>query len=94
MESYKGEPMCGNTISFDRSFLQAQMPDLENMFHYRNIDISTFNVLFDKLGLETASKGEAHRALADCRSSVTQLKFYMKALGIGEVEDIIGRSGS
>ena len=38
----KGEsPMCGNSISLDRRFLIKYMPELEQVFHYRNIDVST-----------------------------------------------------
>jgi oligoribonuclease len=89
MEPYKGEEMCGSTISFDRSFLHNQMPILENQFHYRNLDVTAFRVLFGKLGLLTPTKREAHRSLADCRESVDNLKFYMQELGLKR-EDSVG----
>ena len=33
-------PLCGNTIHHDRKFLTLYMPQLEEYFHYRNIDVS------------------------------------------------------
>jgi oligoribonuclease len=37
----KGSPLCGSTISFDRNFLKVQAPELLQVLHYRNIDVST-----------------------------------------------------
>ena len=33
--------MCGNSICQDRRFLHRLMPELEQYFHYRNLDVST-----------------------------------------------------
>lgn len=82
MRRYPDQEMCGSTISFDRAFLSEQMPALNDMFHYRNLDVSSFRVLFGKLGMMTPDKKEAHRSLADCRESVDNLKFYMQELGL------------
>lgn len=41
----KTSPMCGNSIYQDRKFLHQYMPDLENYFHYRCIDVSTIKEL-------------------------------------------------
>ena len=38
-------PMCGNTVSHDRRFLSKYMPELENYFHYRHIDVSSVKEL-------------------------------------------------
>ena len=74
--------MCGSTISFDRAFLKEQMPELEAKFDYHNLDVSSFRVLFNKLGMMTPEKVGAHRALADCRASKNDLIFYMQELGL------------
>ncbi len=37
--------MCGNSICQDRRFLARQMPQLEQFFHYRNLDVSTLKEL-------------------------------------------------
>ena len=38
-------PLCGNSISQDRRFLNRYMPDLAKFFHYRNIDVSSIKEL-------------------------------------------------
>ena len=38
-------PMCGNSICQDRRFMHRLMPELESWFHYRNLDVSTINLL-------------------------------------------------
>ena len=38
-------PMCGNSICQDRRFLSREMPNLENFFHYRNLDVSSIKEL-------------------------------------------------
>ncbi len=37
--------MCGNSICQDRRFLHRLMPELEQYFHYRNLDVSTIKEL-------------------------------------------------
>ncbi|HEV8063419.1 MAG TPA: oligoribonuclease, partial [Acidimicrobiales bacterium] len=34
-------PLCGNSISVDRRFLRRYIPELEDFFHYRSVDVST-----------------------------------------------------
>ena len=38
-------PMCGNSICQDRRFLVNYMPELEDFFHYRNLDVSSVKKL-------------------------------------------------
>ncbi len=38
-------PLCGNSISQDRRFMVRYMPELNNLFHYRNIDVSSIKEL-------------------------------------------------
>lgn len=72
-------PMCGNSICQDRRFMARLMPELEDFFHYRNLDVSTLKELarlwapellngFDKKG--------AHLALDDIRESIEEMKYY------------------
>ena len=41
IKSKNKPPVCGNSIGTDRRFLDAQMNDLENRFHYRVVDFSS-----------------------------------------------------
>ena len=38
-------PLCGNTVWHDRKFLTLYMPELEDYFHYRCIDVSSVKEL-------------------------------------------------
>lgn len=71
--------MLGNSIRLDMEFLVAQMPALEDYFHYRLIDVSVFKVVFGFIFGKAANfkKECSHDALADIRESVAELKFYL-----------------
>lgn len=77
-------PMCGNTICQDRRFLAKWMPELENFFHYRQIDVSSIKELFTRWNpkiLDGFSKKGNHLAMDDVRESIEELKYYRQFLG-------------
>lgn len=73
-------PMCGNTVSHDRKFLERYMPELANFFHYRHVDVSTIKELARRWKPEVVKmqpqKDTTHRALDDIRESIAELKYY------------------
>ncbi|MBQ4889484.1 oligoribonuclease [Shewanella sp. MMG014] len=72
-------PMCGNSIGQDRRFLNKYMPELEDFFHYRNIDVSTIKELTNRWKPEVMkgfSKKNTHQALEDIKESIAELQFY------------------
>ncbi len=72
-------PMCGNTICQDRRFMARLMPELEDFFHYRNLDVSTLKELARCWKPELLSgfqKKGAHLALDDILESIDELKYY------------------
>jgi oligoribonuclease len=72
-------PMCGNSICQDRRFLYRHMPDLENYFHYRNLDVSTLKELVKRWAPKVAGgfvKNASHLALDDIRDSIRELQYY------------------
>ncbi|MGI2169610.1 oligoribonuclease [Shewanella sp. MF05960] len=74
-------PMCGNSIGQDRRFLNKYMLELEEYFHYRNIDVSTIKELVRRWKPETMngfSKKNTHQALEDIKESIAELQFYRK----------------
>ena len=76
-------PMCGNSICQDRRFLARLMPDLEEFFHYRNLDVSTLKELANRWYPKIAkgySKESKHQALDDIRDSIDELKYYRQYL--------------
>ncbi len=77
-------PMCGNSICQDRRFLAKSMPQLENYFHYRQIDVSSIKELIRRWNpqlLDGFSKTGQHLALADVEESINELKYYRQFMG-------------
>ncbi len=77
-------PMCGNSICQDRRFLHRLMPELEQYFHYRNLDVSTLKILANHWmpeDLKTYPKENRHEALSDIRESIGELKYYRQFMG-------------
>ena len=72
-------PICGNSIGQDRRFLYKHMPELEQYFHYRYLDVSTLKELTRRWKpelLEGFSKKGSHLALDDIRDSIAELRYY------------------
>ncbi|MBT5411781.1 MAG: oligoribonuclease [Cellvibrionales bacterium] len=72
-------PMCGNSICQDRRFLSREMPNLENFFHYRNLDVSSIKELASRWRpelLNRLKKKSTHLAMDDIKDSIIELKHY------------------
>ncbi|WCE29932.1 oligoribonuclease [Vibrio sp. SCSIO 43137] len=72
-------PICGNSIGQDRRFLYKHMPELEEYFHYRYIDVSTLKELTRRWKPEVLKgfkKSGSHLALDDIRESIAELQYY------------------
>lgn len=72
-------PMCGNSICQDRRFLARYMPDLENYFHYRNLDVSSIKEIARRWRPEILtgfSKQSNHIAMDDIKDSIAELQYY------------------
>jgi oligoribonuclease len=83
VRSHVGEgssPLCGNSIGVDRRFLDRQLPELDQYLHYRSIDVSSFKELcrrwYPEVYRHRPAKAETHRALADVRESIAELRYY------------------
>ena len=74
-------PMCGNSIGQDRRFLNKYMRELEDYFHYRNIDVSTIKELTKRWNPEIMKgfkKQNTHQALQDIQESIAELQYYRR----------------
>jgi oligoribonuclease len=73
-------PACGNSIGVDRRFLHRYLPELDGYLHYRSIDVSSLKELcrrwYPDVYAKRPGKAETHRALADIRESVAELRYY------------------
>ncbi len=77
-------PLCGNSIATDRSFLARDMPELDAFLHYRMVDVSTIKELarrwYPRVYFASPEKHGGHRALADIRESIRELRYYREAV--------------
>ncbi|MET8702363.1 oligoribonuclease [Kitasatospora sp. NPDC058032] len=77
-------PLCGNSVATDRGFLSRDMPALEGHLHYRIVDVSSIKELarrwYPKAYYNSPQKGGNHRALADIRESIDELRYYREAV--------------
>ena len=79
-------PLCGNSIATDRGFLARDMPELDEWLHYRMVDVSSVKELARRWArwpppfYGSPKKGGGHRALADMKESVLELRYYREAV--------------
>ena len=77
-------PLAGNSVYVDRGFLSRDMPALEAHLHYRLVDVSSLKELirrwYPRVYFNSPPKSGGHRALADIRESIEELKFYRAAI--------------
>ncbi len=77
-------PLCGNSIATDRAFLARDLPRLDDYLHYRMIDVSSIKELarrwYPRVYFASPAKAGGHRALADIRESITELRYYREAV--------------
>jgi oligoribonuclease len=80
----KRVPLCGNSIATDRAFLARDMPELDAFLHYRMVDVSSIKELarrwYPRAYFTSPEKHGGHRALADIRESIRELRYYREAV--------------
>ena len=80
----KEAPLAGNTIGTDRMFINRYMPALYDHLHYRNIDVSSIKELtrrwYPRVYFQLPKKDGGHRALADIRESIKELRYYRETV--------------
>lgn len=84
----KTAPLAGNSIGTDRMFIIKQMPNLDAFLHYRNIDVSSLKELvrrwYPRVYFNLPKKNGSHRALADIRESIQELRYYRASVLVSE----------
>jgi oligoribonuclease len=77
-------PLCGNSIATDRSFIARDMPELDAFLHYRMVDVSSIKELarrwYPRAYFASPPKHGGHRALADVKESIQELRYYRETV--------------
>jgi oligoribonuclease len=77
-------PLAGSSVYVDRGFLSRDMPELDAYLHYRLIDVSSVKELvrrwYPRVYFSSPQKRGNHRALADARESIAELRYYREAV--------------
>jgi len=67
----------GNSIHFDKKFIDLHMPEISEMLHYRLMDVSSWKEWFKTVGFSYKAQFPSnHRALDDIRGSIEEFKYY------------------
>lgn len=81
-------PLAGNSVGTDRVFLEKDVPEFADWLSYRTIDVSSLKELakrwFPRVYFNTPQKHGGHRALADIRESIQELKYYREVLFVAQ----------
>lgn len=81
-KNFGDEPavLAGNSIHSDRGFIKKHWPTVDDMLHYRMLDVSTLKVIMQGKYDVDFPKTEDHRALTDIEASINELKYYLEWL--------------
>ena len=73
-------PIAGNSVNFDRGFIERDMPNFGKWLHDRTIDVSSIKELarrwYPKVYFKAPAKTGNHRALGDIQDSIAELAHY------------------
>jgi oligoribonuclease len=95
-------PLCGSSVYVDRGFLARDLPEFDSFLHYRVLDVSSFKEVvrrwYPKVYYASPEKHGGHRAMADIRESIAELRYYREAVmvptpgpGTAEAREIAAR---
>ena len=77
-------PLAGSSVYVDRGFLARDMPELDAYLHYRLVDVSSIKELvrrwYPRVYFNAPAKRGNHRALADARESIAELRYYRETV--------------
>jgi oligoribonuclease len=76
--------LAGNSVHYDKAFIEKHMPKITGWMHYRILDVSSLKILyFMKYKKKTPfKKKKNHRALNDIKETIEEFKFYKEKFKI------------
>ena len=77
-------PLAGSSVYVDRGFIARDLPSFDQHLHYRLIDVSSIKELtkrwYPKVYFASPEKTGNHRALADIKESIAELRYFREAI--------------
>lgn len=72
--------LAGNSIHNDRNFIKRWWPEVDDLLHYRMLDVSSLKIFMQgRYGVEYEKK-EVHRAFDDIQASIAEWQYYLEWL--------------
>jgi len=69
--------LAGNSIHNDRIFIKQWWPAVDELLHYRMLDVSSYKIVMQAKYDVKFEKPEVHRAFEDIQASIAELQFYL-----------------
>ncbi len=70
--------LAGNSIHNDRLFVRQWWPEVEDLLHYRMLDVSSWKIFMQGRHGLSFDKKDVHRAFDDIQASIAELQFYLE----------------
>ncbi len=70
--------LAGNSIHNDRNFIKRWWPEVDDLLHYRMLDVSSWKLVMQAKYNVVFDKKEVHRAFDDIQASIAELQFYIE----------------
>ena len=70
--------LAGNSIHNDRNFIKRWWPEVDELLHYRMLDVSAWKLVMQTRYNASFEKKEVHRAFDDIQASIAELQFYLE----------------
>lgn len=72
--------LCGYSVHYDRRWIQSMLPEVSELLHRRQVDVSTFRECIrrwaDPMWMRDETKQSGHRALLDCEAAIAEMITY------------------
>jgi oligoribonuclease len=72
--------LAGNSIHQDQKFIEREWPQLNNLLHYRMLDVSAWKIVFENIFRQKFTKPDVHRATEDIEGSIAEFKIYLERI--------------
>jgi oligoribonuclease len=70
--------LAGNSIHNDRLFIKKWWPEIDQLLHYRMLDVTSFKILMQGKYDYEYEKNDTHRAFDDIQASIAELQHYLE----------------